>query len=68
MNLPVRSLSSVPPLSPPSTPPASPSGVLRFASPLRVTEAKPGGGGLFFFISRSGLDPVSAFLRRARLR
>lgn len=44
------------------------SGVLRFAPALRVTGAKPGGGGLIEFISRAGLSSLSAFLRRARLR
>jgi hypothetical protein len=47
---------------------AAPSGVLRFAPALRVTEAKPGGGGLTGFILRSGLIAVGAFLPRARLR
>jgi hypothetical protein len=44
------------------------SGVLRFAPALRVTAAKPGGGGLIKFMSRAGLASLSAFLLRARLR
>ena len=42
--------------------------VLRFAPPLRVTEAKPAGGDPTQFICVCGLSPVSAFLQRARLR